>query len=203
LAVSDLRQAVRDMATLDVKVLDDDTLLARALAGDVVAFGELVRRHQAAALRVAAVISGSTEEAKDIVQEAFVSAHRSLGTYRGTGSVRSWLLRVVANHARNHVRGRVRRLWRDARHAALELRSDVGPDEHVERHAEQAAVARALVSLRLDDREVLGCRFVIGLNEAETAEVLGLPTGTVKSRTSRAVGRLRAALEVDQEGGLR
>ena len=187
------------MSTLDVHVLDDDTLLARALTGDVAAFGELVRRHQTAALRVAAVVSGSTEEAKDIVQEAFVSAHRSLATYRGTGSVRSWLLRVVANHARNHVRGRVRRLWRDTRHAALELRFDVGPDEQVERHAEHEAVARALASLRLDDREVLGCRFVAGLSESESAEVLGLPTGTVKSRTSRALVRLRAALGVDQE----
>jgi RNA polymerase sigma-70 factor (ECF subfamily) len=187
------------MPTPDLKVLDDATLLARALAGDVVAFGELVRRHQAAALRVAAVVSGSTEEAKDIVQEAFVSAHRSLATYRGTGSVRSWLLRVVANHARNNVRGRTRRLWRDTRHAALELRSDAGPDEHVERRAEHEAVVRALASLRLDDREVLACRFVVGLTELEAAEVLGLPTGTVKSRTSRALGRLRAAMDVGRE----
>ena len=187
------------MSTLDVQVLDDDTLLARAVAGDVAAFGELVRRHQTAALRVAAVVSGSTEEAKDIVQEAFVAAHRSLATYRGTGSVRSWLLRVVANRARNQARGRVRRLWRDTRHAALELRAEVGPDEQVERRAEHEAVARALAALRLDDREVLGCRFVIGMSESETAEVLGLAMGTVKSRTSRALVRLRAALDVDEE----
>jgi RNA polymerase sigma-70 factor (ECF subfamily) len=178
-------------------VLDDTSLLTRALDGDNAAYGELVRRHQAAALRVAAVVSGSTEEAKDIVQEAFVSAHRSLASYRGTGELRSWLLRIVANHARNNVRGRVRRLRRDDRHAALELRADVAPDELVERRAEHEAVTRALTALRIQDREVLGVRFVAGLSEREAAFVLGVPPGTIKSRTSRALARLRELLESD------
>lgn len=68
------------MPPSDLHVLDDDALVARARTGDGEAFGELVRRHQRAALRVAAVVSGSTEEASDIVQEAFVAAHRSLHT---------------------------------------------------------------------------------------------------------------------------
>ena len=87
------------MRSTDLTECDDDSLLARARKDDRPAFGELVRRHQHSALRVAAVISGSTEEAKDIVQDAFVNVHRKLNSYRGTGSVRSWMLRVVANHA--------------------------------------------------------------------------------------------------------
>jgi RNA polymerase sigma factor (sigma-70 family) len=174
--------------------LDDDALAARVRAGDTAAFGELVARHQQAALRVAAVIIGSTEDARDVVQEAMVKAHRSLATHRGDGSVRSWLLRIVANEAKNHVRSRVRRLRRDDRYVGLEIRTTAGADEPALERIDHAALATALGGLRHDDRAVLGCRFVAGLSEAETAAVLGLPTGTVKSRTSRALGRLRTLL---------
>lgn len=180
--------------------LDDVELAARARTGDTAAFGELVRRHQHAALRVAAVISGSTEDARDIVQDALVKAHRSLSGHRGDGTIRSWLLRVVANEAKNHVRSQVRRRSRDDRHAGLQVRPASGADEPALDRLDHAELAAALGALRPDDRAVLGCRFVAGLTEAETAEVLGLPSGTVKSRTSRALGRLRELLE-PSEGG--
>jgi RNA polymerase sigma factor (sigma-70 family) len=185
------------MPPIDAHVHDDHSLVARARGGDIDAFGELVRRHQRAALRVAAVVSGSTEEASDIVQDAFVAAHGALGDYRGDGAVRSWLLRIVANHARNAVRGRVRRIRRDDRYASLALRDAAGPDDIVVRTHEHDAVAAALAGLGADDRAVLGCRFVAGLSEFETATVLGLPVGTVKSRTSRALARLRSRLDLE------
>lgn len=175
--------------------LDDAALARRVRAGETEAFGELVRRHQTAALRVAAVISGSTEDARDIVQDALVKAHRSLGSHRGDGAIRSWLLRVVANEAKNHVRTQSRRRRRDDRHAGLQIRVTSGADEPALERIDHAELASALGELRPDDRAVLGCRFVAGLSESETAEVLGLPTGTVKSRTSRALGRLRAELQ--------
>lgn len=183
------------MRSPDVTECDDDELLTRARTGDRQAFGELVRRHQRAALRVAAVITGSTEEAKDVVQDAMVNVHRGLGTYRGQGSVRSWVLRIVANHAKNEVRSSSRRLRRDDRHARLHVRVDQGAEDAVVRAAEQQELADALARMGRADREVLGCRFVAELSEAETAEVLAVPAGTVKSRTSRALARLRAALE--------
>jgi RNA polymerase sigma factor (sigma-70 family) len=170
---------------------DDMVLLSRSRGGDVDAFGELIRRHQGAALRLAAVIGGSTEEAKDIVQDAFVSVHSNLASYRGSGSVRSWMLRVVANHAKNHVRSRARRRHRDDRHARLDTRPFEGADAVAERELEREALIQAMRRLSLDDREVLGSRFLAGLSEAETAEVLGVALGTVKSRTSRALGRLQ------------
>lgn len=181
---------------LDVQALDDAELLERARTGDRPAFGELVRRHRRPALRLAAVISGSTEEANDIVQEACVRMHRSLGTWRGTGSVRSWMLRIVANTAKNHVRSRVRRLRRDDRHAGLELRSVAASDEPAIARIEHEQLAGALSRLRADDRAVLGCRFIADLGERDTAEVLGIARGTVKSRTARALDRLRRELEV-------
>jgi RNA polymerase sigma-70 factor (ECF subfamily) len=70
-----------------------------------------------------------------------------------------------------------------------------GPDDAVVRTDEHDAVAAALTRLGTDDRAVLGCRYVAGLSELETAEVLGLPVGTVKSRTARALTRLRSELE--------
>lgn len=182
------------MQPAELDECDDVTLLTRARADDAAAFSQLVRRHQSAALRVAAVICGSTTDAEDVVQDALVAVHRHLGAYRGSGSVRAWMLRIVANHAKNHVRGRVRRLRRDDRHARLLVRSDESADQAVERRFEHAQLAAALERLPEPDRAVLGCRFVAGLSEAETAEVLGTPVGTVKSRTARALARLQGQL---------
>ena len=178
----------------DLTVYDDEELVARVRSGDRAAFGALVGRHQRAVLRVAAVISGSTEEANDIVQDAMVKAYRGVGSYRGTSSVRSWMLRVVANEAKNNVRGRVRRLRRDDRAAGRELRVATGADSAAFDHLEHEELARALGRLGANDRAVLGCRFVADLSEAETASVLGVALGTVKSRTSRALDRLRLEL---------
>ncbi len=183
------------MHPAELSECEDSVLLARSRSGEVAAFGELVRRNQSSALRVAAVISGSTEEAKDIVQDAFVKVHSRLDSYRGAGSVRSWMLRVVANEAKNHVRGRVRRIRRDDRHSGLSVRTAEGVDDVVERRLEHEALAQALGRLSGTDRDVLGCRFVAGLSESETADVLGVAPGTVKSRTSRALGRLQQAFD--------
>lgn len=185
--------------------VEDRELLARAVAGDDVAFGELLLRHQGAALRVAAVIAGSTDDAADIVQDAFIRVHGRLGTFRGDGSVRSWLLRVVANGAKNAVRGRRRRRQLEERHFRLEVRSVESAELATERRLEHERVVEALGRLGRRDREVLGCRFLAGLNEAESSEVLGVPIGTVKSRTSRALDRLSRELapagDVAPEGG--
>jgi RNA polymerase sigma-70 factor (ECF subfamily) len=182
------------MRPAELAECDDVTLITRARDDDRAAFAQLVRRHQSAALRVAAVICGSTNEAEDIVQDAMVDIHRHLRAYRGTGSVRAWMLRIVANHAKNHVRAKVRRLHRDDRHARLDLRTLGGADEAIDVRLEHEALAAALGRMNEPDRAVLACRFVAGLSEADTAAVLGTPVGTVKSRTSRALERLQHQL---------
>lgn len=191
------------MRPVELGECEDSVLLARSQSGDVAAFGELVRRNQGSALRVAAVISGSTEEARDIVQDAFVKVHSRLDSYSGIGSVRSWVLRVVANEAKNHVRGRVRRIRRDDYYSRLSFRVVEGVEDVVERRLEHGALAEALALLPSADREVLGCRFVAGLSELETAEVLEVAQGTVKSRTSRALGRLQRAFDSGESAGSR
>jgi len=172
---------------------DDVALVRRALEGDHQAYGDLVRRHQAAALRVAAGICGSTEEARDIVQDAFVKGHRALRSWRGDAPVRAWLLRIVANDARNAVRARSRRQRREERFGAL--RDEPGGDpvgDAVVDDDEGRSVLALLDRLDERDRAVLACRFVAGLSEAETAVALDVPAGTVKSRTARALARARA-----------
>src|SRR6185295_1483166 len=96
----------------------DSDLVTRARAGDNASFGALVGRYQQAALRLAAAISGSADDAADIAQEAFVKAHRSLPTLTDPTMVRSWMLRIVANEAKNHLRGRDRRRRRDERYGS-------------------------------------------------------------------------------------
>jgi RNA polymerase sigma-70 factor (ECF subfamily) len=176
--------------------VSDDELVRRALKGERKAYGELVRRHQTAALRLAAGICGSTEEARDIVQEALVKGYRSLDGFRGDASVRSWLLRIVANDAKNAVRSRARRIGREDRYEALQ-RPVAGGDAVGDEVAERADTARLLTLLgRLEhrDREILACRFVAGLSEADTAAALAIPLGTVKSRAARALDRARELL---------
>jgi RNA polymerase sigma-70 factor (ECF subfamily) len=176
---------------------DDQTLVGRALGGDDEAYGTLVARHQSAALRLAAGICGSTEEARDIVQDALVKGHRRLRSWRGDAPVRSWLLRIVANDARNAVRSRSRRRLRERRFEALRVGAGGDPvGEEVAAGDEARRLLALLAALDEHDRAVLSCRFVAGLSEAETAHALDLPVGTVKSRTARALERARARAEV-------
>jgi len=173
----------------------DIELVTRARAGDDAAFGALVGRYQAVAMRVAAAISGSVEDAADIAQEAFVKAHRSLPKLADPAMVRPWMLRIVANEAKNVLRGRARRRQREERYGSWVI----GTARDPEASALDADAARdlglALGRIGARDRQVLAYRYFAGLSEAETARALEVATGTVKSRTARALTRLRAELE--------
>lgn len=197
--MSDRTEADEPMSDDDLRACDDHALLARSSTGDTGAFGELVHRHQQAALRVATVIIGSTEEAKDVVQDALIKVHRRQHTYRARGSVRSWMLRIVANEAKNHARGRARRRLRDDRAARMSPTAAEGADVAAMARLSSDAMMQALHRLRETDRDVLSCRYIVGLDEQETAAVLGLRRGTVKSRTSRALERLRTAIGSAEE----
>ena len=135
---------------------------------------------------------GSTEEARDIVQEALVKGYRSLDRFRGDAPVRAWLLRIVANDAKNAVRARVRRLGREDRYEGLGRASSSGADdlvaEQIAARDETARMLRILSRLEHRDREILACRFVAGLSEGDTATTLGIPVGTVRVAGVAGVG---------------
>jgi len=121
-----------------------------------------------------------------------VKAWRSLHRFRPDAPFRPWLLRIVVNQTRNTVRGRGRREALAAR--ALELREGSDPALEALAAERQRALLAAVRSLRAAEREVVVCRWLLGLSEAETATALGIPAGTAKSRASRALVRLRAEL---------
>jgi RNA polymerase sigma factor (sigma-70 family) len=163
-------------------------LIAQARDGDTTAYAELIGRHQDVAFRTAMLITGHAQEAEEAAQDGFVKAWRALGRFRDGEPLRPWLLTIVANEARNRRRSAGRR-ERLALRAAAAAAVAPGPEEPRLGSDELAA---ALGRLRHDDRVVIGCRYLLSLSEAETAAALGVARGTVKSRLSRALERLRA-----------
>lgn len=173
--------------------LDERDLIERARNGDVAAFGDLVRLHRDVAFRVAWSISPA--HAEDALQEACIKAYRSLGRFRPEAPWRPWFLRIVANEAKN----RTRSAWRQR---ALAQRSwDPGlsispssPEDDVVDAAEREQAMQAFAQLDEPHRAVIVCRIFLELSVAETAAVLAVPPGTVKSRLARALEKLEARL---------
>jgi RNA polymerase sigma-70 factor (ECF subfamily) len=168
------------------RVLAEDDLIAQARRGDAAAYADLVRRHQEVAFRTAMLITGHAQDAEEAAQDGFVKAWRALPRFRAGEPLRPWLLTIVANEARNRRRAAGRREHLALRAAAALPPADDGPD------VDRDMLAAALGRLREEDRVVIGCRFLLDLSEAETAAALGVARGTVKSRLSRALARLRA-----------
>jgi RNA polymerase sigma factor (sigma-70 family) len=168
--------------------LDDAELVTRAQQGDVAAYEELVRMHQGIAFRTAYLIAGSSSDAEEAAHDAFVKAFGALGRFR-----RPWLLAIVANEARNRRRSAGRRHALALR-AAQEIRpgdAAPSPEAAVLGREQRGVLLEAVNRLSEEHRLVVACRYFLDLSEAETASVLGIRRGTVKSRLSRALQRLR------------
>jgi len=180
--------------------LEEHELVERARTGDAGAYAALVRGHQEIAFRTAYLITGNAADAEDAAQEGFVKAHRALHRFRAGEPLRPWLLTIVANEARNRRRSAGRRAGLALRAAGEEHRSGEAapsPEAALLAGERRAALFAALGRLREDDRVVIGCRYLLDLSEAETAAALGVRPGTVKSRLSRGLERLRAELGDD------
>ena len=178
---------------------DEGEFVARAKRGDAAAYEELVRAHQVIAFRVALVAGAGRADAEEAVQDAFVKAYRALGRFREGAQFRPWLLAIVTNEARNRRRAAGRREGLVDR-AAQEVSSGdaaPSPEAAILARERREALLAGISRLRDDDREMLGCRFLLELSEEETATALGVRRGTVKSRTARALERLRAELGED------
>jgi RNA polymerase sigma factor (sigma-70 family) len=173
-------------------------------AGDRDAYAELVRRHAPIALRTASLL-GAGADAEDVVQESFVKAYSALNRFHQGSAFRPWLLQIVAHETSNLHRSAGRRSARErsawARTEPL-LAAD-GLDDpasaalSTERRAE---LLHGLAGLSPAYRQVVTCRYLLDLDEAETAVVLGWPRGTVKSRLHRALRQLGHILS-DQGSG--
>src|ERR1700674_270905 len=172
---------------------DDSVLIARAVRGDSAAYEEIVQRYQQVAFRTAYVVTGSAPDAEDAAQEAFVKAFRALDRFRPDAQFRPWLLRIVANEARNRVRSSGRRQHLELRLVEGFRPADAAPSaEAVALATDERRRLLAMVNaLSGDDRTVIACRYFLELSSEETAAALNVPEGTVKSRLSRALARLR------------
>lgn len=176
-------------------------LVQRAQGGEIAAFNMLVIRHQNAAYSLAFRFLRTREAAEDVTQEAFVRAWRAIDTFRGE-RFRSWLLRIVANAARDELRRRKRRpqrsldeTWDDSDMASIDpVEPGLGPQERAEQAELRGVLERALAELPEEWRMVVLLSDVHGMSYEEIAEAVDAPLGTVKSRLSRARGRLRQLL---------
>ena len=176
---------------------EENDLVEQAKRGDVRAYEELVRTYQGIAFRTAYLVAGSADDARDASQEGFVKAYRALGRFRHGAPFRPWLLQIVANEAKNRRRSAGRRATLTLRLAAAEPSGGAAPSPEATLLAsdERHRLLQAVSTLREEEQLVVACRYFLDLSEDETAQMLGLRRGTVKSRLSRALARLRVDLE--------
>jgi RNA polymerase sigma-70 factor (ECF subfamily) len=181
--------------------LNEHEQILRAKSGDVAAFEMLVRSHQQIALRVAYLVVGDGSVAEDVTQEAFVKAYRALPRFRDEAAFRPWLLRIVRNEALNHHRrrGRQERLTLRLAHDPVSGGAAPSPETTVVAGVQRETVLAAVFDLPDRYREIVSLRYLLGMSEAETAATLGVPLGTVKSRTARALDRLESVLSQFKE----
>ncbi len=164
--------------------------------GDEAAYEELVKIHREVAFRPAYLIAGSAADAEEAAQDGFVKAHAALDRFREGAPFRPWLLAIVANEARNRVRSAGRRAGL-AQRVAAERRPDgavPSPEAALLDSERRERLLGAIERLPGPAREAIACRYLLQLSEEETAAALGCRRGTVKSRVSRALERLRADL---------
>jgi RNA polymerase sigma factor (sigma-70 family) len=185
------------------RAIDDAEAIARSRDGDLDAYAVLVARYTLRAHR-AAFLLGAGEESDDVVQEAFVKAFRHLSRFRAGEPFAPWLLRIVANETRNLTRSRRRRTALALRLSAAEPGAVAaeGPADQVLAAERRTQLVAAVNALPDRERRVLVCRYFLDLSEAETAHVLERPLGSVKSRTFRALNRLRGLLVAGQQDGV-
>jgi RNA polymerase sigma factor (sigma-70 family) len=174
----------------------DGELIERAKRGDVAAYEQIVKRYQEPVFRIAYLVTRSASDAQEAAQDAFVKAYAALGRFRQGAPLRPWLMRIAVNESRNRRRASRRRDALLARASGEWSSADADPSPEAalltaERHRE---LLGALDRLPERDRLVITCRFLLDLSELETADALGWRLGTVKSRLSRALGRLRNEL---------
>jgi RNA polymerase sigma-70 factor, ECF subfamily len=207
---SDSIQHAAALAAADVvaATADDAALASLAAQGDQTAFARIMRRYNQRLYRLAVSVMGDASEAEDVLQESYVRAFYALATYAGAGSLGGWLARIVRNEAIDRVRAR------DSRRSHIAIEADLGGQsgEDETKVADidlraltdpQALAANADLRRLLEHaiqrlpeqfRTAFVLREVEGLSVEETAEYLGIPQATVKTRDHRARNLLRSYL---------
>ena len=180
--------------------VDDRTLVETIIAGDHDAYRLLVERESTTVFRCCYRVLGHVEDAQDVAQESFVTAFRSLGSWRGEGSLRAWLAQIATRQALRAATRRSQPTSLDGHdgHAGLADTIELGhaPDPGAAVAAAEAAanVRDAVTHLPEPYRETIALRYFAELSIEEIADALDRPIGTVKVHIHRGLERLRAAL---------
>jgi RNA polymerase sigma-70 factor (ECF subfamily) len=187
---------------------DEQAIVAAVLAGDRDAFRVLVDRESAAVIRACHRVLGNLAEAEDVAQEAFVTAYRSLATWRAEGPFGAWIARIAVRLAIRQAARRKTVAWvrpapgedHDARLHAVPAGAGTDPEGLALRGERQRTVRDAVARLDEPYREVVALRFFAERSLDEIATITGRPLGTVKTHLHRGLIRLRDRVE---EGGAR
>jgi len=177
---------------------DDAQLIEATRAGDSEAFGRLVQRYQDRLYNSLLRVLGSAEDARDVVQDAFVQAYVKLDSFRGSAAFYTWLYRIGFNLAMSHARKRrpTTSLEQARERSGREpVDGQPRPDIHMVRRERVQLVHAALTALSTEYRQILVLRELEGCRYDQIAEILELPIGTVRSRLFRAREQLREQLE--------
>ena len=190
------------MTPVQGRSLEDAELVEKAKRGDMDAYEQLVQRHQDAAFRTAYFVAGRSGDAEDAAQEGMVKAYRALGSFRSGAAFRPWLLAIVANEAKSRLRSAARRESLALRLGEGRSESDAAPSPEAAAlaHEDKENLLRAIAALSENDRLAIAYRFFLELSEKEMATAMRCRQGTVKSRLSRAMKRLRRELEASRDG---
>jgi RNA polymerase sigma-70 factor (ECF subfamily) len=184
---------------------DDHRLIAESLAGSTAAFGELVRRYQDRLYNTVYRLVDNADDALDVVQEAFLNAYQSLGSFKGDALFFTWLYRIAVNTAISQKRKK-----------RVMVRIDVGregeaviepfdpsdlsrPGHAIEQAEQEQHIQQALARLSPEHRTVLVMKDMEGQKYETMAELLGVPIGTIRSRLHRARLELREILAQSEE----
>ncbi len=187
---------------------EDGQLVEACREGDANAFERLVRKYQTRMINISFRMTGNYDDACEAVQEAFLSAYRSIRRFRGDAKFSTWLYGICVNHSKN-------RLSQAARRSHYEVQSvdqppmdppsatigpepaDPGPSvlDQMEKKELQAKVQECIDALETSQKEVLVLRDIEGFSYEEMVDILGVPDGTIKSRLFRARENLRRGLK--------
>lgn len=177
--------------------MDESTLVRRAANGEAAAWEPLVLAHQEAVFRLSYLLLGDPDDADDIAQETFLRAWDHLKRFDATRPLRPWLLSIAANLASNRRRSAGRYFAALTRVFRSEPIAAASTEEKSARHMEASELWKAVQNLSVPDQQIIYLRYFLDLPVTETAEVLQVAEGTVKSRLSRALDRLRGIIRQD------
>jgi RNA polymerase sigma-70 factor (ECF subfamily) len=165
-----------------------------ARQGDADAWAQLVQSHQQPIFRLAYLLLGDPDDAEDVAQETFLRAYHALERFDSARPLRPWLMRITTNLCHNWRRsvGRYLAVLQQVLERDSRVRTAV---QLAEERLEAELLWKAVRRLRMEDQQVIYLRYFLDCSEVETAEVLNVALGTVKSRQHRALARLRGVLE--------